>query len=131
MIDDGPTLTHGEMPFGAGLVAAQRAGAARIADPRPLAVGSLRDVFERWPQLTNVLPAMGYSDEQLHELEETVNKVECDVVVSGTPIDLGRLIDSRHPIRQVRYELREIGHPTIEDILGPVVAAAVPEPALS
>jgi predicted GTPase len=131
VIDDGPTLTHGEMPFGAGLVAARRAGAARIADPRPLAVGSLRDVFERWPQLTNVLPAMGYSDEQLHELEETVNKVECDVVVSGTPIDLGRLIDSRHPIRQVRYELREIGHPTVEDILGPVVAAAVPEPALS
>ena len=133
VIDDGPTLTHGEMPFGAGLVAARRAGAARIADPRPLAVGSLRDVFERWPQLTNVLPAMGYSDEQLHDLEVTVNKVECDVVVSGTPIDLGRLIDSRHPIRHVRYELREIGHPTIEDVLGPVIAAvaALPEPALS
>jgi predicted GTPase len=127
VVDDGPTLTHGEMPFGAGLVAARRAGAARIADPRPLAVGSLRDVFERWPQLTNVLPAMGYSDEQLRELEETVNKVECDVVVTGTPIDLGRLIDSRHPIRHVRYELEEIGHPTIEDVLGPVVTAATPE----
>jgi predicted GTPase len=124
VIDDGPTLTHGEMPFGAGLVAARRAGAARIADPRPLAVGSLRDVFERWPQLTNVLPAMGYSDAQLRELEETVNKVECDVVVTGTPIDLGRLIDSRHPIRHVRYELEEIGHPTIEDVLGPVVTTA-------
>lgn len=131
VIDDGPTLTHGEMPFGAGLVAARRAGAARIADPRPFAVGSLRDVFERWPQLTNVLPAMGYSDGQLRELEETVNEVDCDVVVSGTPIDLGRLIDSRHPIRQVRYELREIGHPTVEDVLSPLLSAAVPEPALS
>jgi len=127
VIDDGPTLTHGEMPFGAGLVAARRAGAARIADPRPLAVGSLRDVFERWPQLTNVLPAMGYSDAQLRELEETVNKVECDVVVTGTPIDLGRLIGSRHPIRHVRYELDEIGRPTIEDVLGPVVTKAVRE----
>ncbi len=126
VIDDGPTLTHGEMPFGAGLVAARRAGAARIADPRPLAVGSLRDVFERWPQLTNVLPAMGYSDAQLRELEETVNKVECDVVVTGTPIDLGRLIESRHPIRHVRYELEEIGHPTIEDVLAPVLKAAMP-----
>ena len=131
VIDDGPTLTHGEMPFGAGLVAARRAGAARIADPRPLAVGSLRDVFERWPQLTNVLPAMGYSDEQLHELEQTVNEVECDVVVTGTPIDLGRLIDSRHPIRHVRYELEEIGRPTIEDVLGPVVTRATPELAVS
>ncbi len=131
VVDDGPTLTHGEMPFGAGLVAARRAGAARIADPRPLAVGSLRDVFERWPQLANVLPAMGYSDAQLRELEETVNKVECDVVVTGTPIDLGHLIESRHPIRHVRYELEEIGHPTVEDVLNPVVMAAMCEPALS
>lgn len=127
VVDDGPTLTHGEMPFGAGLVAARRAGAARIADPRPVAVGSLRDVFERWPQLTNVLPAMGYSDDQLRELEQTVNDVECDVVVTGTPIDLGRLIDSRHPIRHVRYELEEIGRPTIEDVLAPVVKKAAHE----
>ena len=127
VIDDGPTLTHGEMPFGAGLVAARRAGAARIADPRPSAVGSLRDVLERWPRLTNVLPAMGYSDEQLRELEQTVNNVECDVVVTGTPIDLGRLIDSRHPIRHVRYELEEIGRPTIEEVLGPVVTKAARE----
>jgi predicted GTPase len=124
VVDDGPTLTHGEMPFGAGLVATRRAGAARIADPRPHAVGSLRDVFEKWPQLTNVLPAMGYSDEQLRELEQTVNEVECDVVVAGTPIDLGRLIDSRHPIRRVSYELEEIGTPTIEDVLGTVVTKA-------
>jgi predicted GTPase len=131
VVDDGPTLTHGEMPFGAGLVAARRAGAVRIADPRPLAVGSLRDVFERWPQLANVLPAMGYSDEQLHELEQTVNKVECDVVVTGTPIDLGRLIDSRHPIRHVRYELEEIGRPTIADVLGPLVARTEREAAIA
>ena len=127
VVDDGPTLTHGEMPFGAGLVAARRAGAARIADPRPVAVGSLHDVFERWPQLTNVLPAMGYSDEQLHELEQTINKVECDVVITGTPIDLGRLIDVRHPIRHVRYELEELGHPTIEDVLAPVLTKAAHE----
>jgi predicted GTPase len=131
VVDDGPTLTHGEMPFGAGLVAARQAGAARIADPRPAAVGSLHDVFERWPQLTNVLPAMGYSDEQLHELEQTINGVECDVVVTGTPMDLGRLIDSRHPIRHVRYELEEIGHPTIEDVLAPVVTKAAHEPVVA
>jgi predicted GTPase len=124
VVDDGPTLTHGEMPFGAGLVAARRAGAGRIVDPRPYAVGSLRDVFAQWPQLTDVLPAMGYSDEQLGELEQTINAAECDVVVTGTPIDLGRLIDSRHPIRHVRYELEELGHPTIADVLAPVVAKA-------
>jgi predicted GTPase len=126
VVDDGPTLTHGEMPFGAGLVAARRAGAARIADPRPYAVGSLHDVFERWPQLASVLPAMGYSDEQLGELEQTINAVDCDVVVSGTPIDLARLIESRHPIRRVRYELEELGEPTIADVLAPVVAKASP-----
>jgi predicted GTPase len=127
VVDDGPTLTHGEMPFGAGLVAARKAGAARIADPRPHAVGSLRDVFERWPQLANSLPAMGYSDEQLRELEQTINAVDCDVVVTGTPIDLGRLIDSRHPIRHVRYELEELGHPTIADVVAPIAARAAPE----
>jgi predicted GTPase len=127
VVDDGPTLTHGEMPFGAGLVAAQRAGAGAIADPRPHAVGSLREVFERWPQLANALPAMGYSDEQLHDLEQTINAVDCDVVVTGTPIDLGRLVESRHPIRQVRYELEELGPPTIADVLAPIVAKAGPE----
>jgi predicted GTPase len=126
VIDDGPTLTHGEMPFGAGFVAASKAGAGRIANPRPYAVGSLHDVFERWPQLNDALPAMGYSDEQLHELEQTINAVDCDVVVSGTPIDLGRLIESRHPIRQVRYELEELGRPTIADVLAPVLAKASP-----
>jgi predicted GTPase len=124
VVDDGPTLTHGEMPFGAGLVAARNAGAAKIVDPRPYAVGSLQDVFSKWPQLTNVLPAMGYSDEQLEELEDTINAVECDVVVTGTPIDLSRLITSRHPIRHARYELQEVGNPTIADILEPIVDQA-------
>ena len=120
VVDDGPTLTHGGMPFGAGLVAAENAGAAEIVDPRPYAAGSLREVFAKWPQLTNVLPAMGYSEEQLHDLEVTINAAECDVVVTGTPIDLGRLIVSRHPIRHVRYELEEVGTPTLADVLEPI-----------
>jgi predicted GTPase len=124
VVDDGPTLTHGGMPFGAGLVAAREAGAARIVDPRPYAVGSLQEVFARWPQLTNVLPAMGYSDEQLHELEQTINAAECDVVVTGTPIDLARLVDSRHPIRHVRYELEEVGRVVLNDVLEPIVVQA-------
>jgi predicted GTPase len=124
VVDDGPTLTHGGMPFGAGLVAARREGAARIVDPRPAAVGSIAETFARWPQLTNVLPAMGYSETQLRDLEQTINAIDCDVVVTGTPIDLGRLIDSRHPIRHVRYELREVGQPTLEDVLAPVIAQA-------
>jgi predicted GTPase len=122
VVDDGPTLTHGEMPFGAGLVAARSAGAAQIVDPRAYAVGSLKDVFANWPQLTNVLPAMGYSDDQLKELEQTINAVACDVVVTGTPIDLSRLIHSKHPIRHARYELEEVGTPTIEEALVPIVA---------
>jgi predicted GTPase len=124
VVDDGPTLTHGEMPFGAGLVAARQAGAAKLVDPRPYAVGSLRNVFSAWPQLSNVLPAMGYSDEQLEELERTINAADCDVVVTGTPIDLSRLITSRHPIRHVRYELEEVGAPTIEDVVEGIVARA-------
>jgi predicted GTPase len=124
VIDDGPTLTHGGMPFGAGLVAARQAGAAHIADPRPYAIGSLKELFGRWPQLTNVLPAMGYSPQQLDELEQVVNAVDCDVVVAGTPIDLARLIESRHPIRRVRYELEEVGSPTLADLLEPLIARA-------
>jgi predicted GTPase len=122
VVEDGPTLTHGEMPFGAGLVAARHAGAATIVDPRKYAVGSIKETLERWPQLTNVLPAMGYGDEQLKELEDTINAAECDVVVTGTPIDLGRLISSKHPIRHVRYELEEVGTPTLTDVLEPILA---------
>jgi predicted GTPase len=124
VVDDGPTLTHGEMPFGAGLVAARNAGAARIVDPRPYAVGSIAATFAKWPQLTNVLPAMGYDEQQLEDLETTINAADCDVVVTGTPIDLGRLIASRHPIRHVRYELEELGTPTLADVLAAVVTDA-------
>ena len=132
VVDDGPTLTHGEMPFGAGLVAARKAGAAKIVDPRRFAVGSIKETFERWPQLTNVLPAMGYGEQQLAELEATINAADCDVVVTGTPIDLGRLITSRHPIRHVRYELEEVGTPTLAEALEPIVAQATarPEPVV-
>jgi predicted GTPase len=121
VVEDGPTVTHGGMPFGAGLVAAQRAGAAFVIDPRPYAEGSIAEVFRTNPHLGNVLPAMGYSPEQLHELEQTINRAECDVVVTGTPIDLARLIDSRHPIRHARYELRELPPVGLEDVLEPVV----------
>ena len=122
VVEDGPTLTHGEMPFGAGLVAARNAGAGTIVDPRPFAVGSIKETLDKWPQLTSVLPTMGYDDEQLVELEATINAAECDVVVTGTPIDLGRLINSKHPIRHVRYELEELGMPTLTEVLEPILA---------
>ncbi len=122
VVEDGPTLTHGGMPFGAATVAAEHEGAALRVDPRATAVGSIARVFEEYPHIGAVLPAMGYGDEQLAELEATINATDCDVVVSGTPIDLGRLIDSRHPIRHVRYELEEIGRPNLEDVLAPIVS---------
>jgi predicted GTPase len=109
------------MAYGAGTVAARNAGASELIDPRPWAVGSIAEVYERFPHIGHVLPAMGYGDEQLEELEATINAVPCDVVVTGTPIDLGRLIESRHPILHATYELREIGEPTLEDALAPVL----------
>jgi predicted GTPase len=124
VVDDGPTITHGDMPFGAGTVAARQAGAATLVDPRPHAVGSIADTLERFPHIETVLPAMGYSKEQLSDLEATVNATECDAVISGTPIDLGRLIDSRHPIRHATYRLDVTGKPTLEQVLEPVIAGA-------
>ena len=129
VVDDGPTLTHGGMPFGAGTVAARQGGALELVDPRPFAVGSIADVLERYPHLHS-LPAMGYSPDQLAELEATINASGCDVVVTGTPIDLGRLIDSTIPIRHARYELREIGEPTLADVLAPLGARVAAVPAL-
>ena len=117
VVEDGPTLTHGGMTFGAGTVAALQAGAAEIVDPRPFAVGSIRDTFTKFPLIGSVLPAMGYGDEQLRDLEATIDAVECDVVVTGTPFDLGRLIRTRHPLRHARYEIREIGHPTLHEAI--------------
>ncbi len=121
VVDDGPTLTHGGMAFGAGTVAARDAGAASLVDPRPFAVGTIRDTLEQWPHLVDVLPAMGYSGSQLHDLQETINAVDCDVVVTGTPIDLSRLIESRHPIRHATYDLEEVGRPTLEEVLAPIL----------
>jgi predicted GTPase len=118
------------MPYGAGLVAAKQAGAAVLVDPRPWAVRTIVETYAAYPAIGNVLPAMGYSDHQLRDLEETIDATACDVVVTGTPIDLGRLITTRHPIRHARYELREIGSPTLRDAIDPIVLKAR-RPALS
>jgi predicted GTPase len=124
VVEDGPTLTHGGMAYGAGTVAARAAGARELVDPRPYAVGSVAEVFHRFPHLGTVLPAMGYSDEQLAELGQTIRAVPCDLVVTGTPTDLTRLVDLGHPARHATYELAEIGRPRLVDVLAPVVAAA-------
>jgi len=117
VIEDGPTVTHGEMRFGAGLIAAQKAGAKKIVDPRPFAVGSIKATFEKYKHLENVLPAMGYGDQQVKDLQATINAVKCDVVVSGTPIDLNRVLKANKPIIRARYDLQVLGTPTLEDIL--------------
>jgi predicted GTPase len=116
VIEDGPTLTHGEMEIGAGWVAAEKYGAAAIVDPRPYAVGSIKTTFEKYPHLSEILPAMGYGKEQVKELEDTINAVDAEVVVIGTPIDLGRVVKINKPSVRVRYELQEIGKPTLEDV---------------
>jgi len=107
VVEDGPTLTHGGMKYGAGHVAARRFGAAAIVDPRPFAVGSIADTFKKYTHVTEILPAMGYGTKQMAELEETINKVECDLVLIGTPIDLGRLLNINKPSMRVTYELEE------------------------
>jgi predicted GTPase len=117
VVEDGPTLTHGEMAYGAGWVAARRFGAAEIVDPRPYAVGSIKATYEKYPTTGDVLPAMGYGDEQVRELEQTINNAEVDLVIIGTPIDLSRVINISKPSQRVRYELQEIGQPTLEDLL--------------
>ncbi|MFN8160954.1 MAG: cyclic 2,3-diphosphoglycerate synthase [Solirubrobacterales bacterium] len=121
VVEDGPTVTHGEMPFGAGTVAARQGGASRLADPRAGAVGSIAETLERFGHIESVLPAMGYSEQQLADLEATINATDCDVVVTGTPIDLGRLIESRHPIRHATYSLEVVGGPALEEVLAPVL----------
>jgi predicted GTPase len=117
VVEDGPTLTHGEMAYGAGAVAARRYGAAAIIDPRPYAVGSIAETFEKYPTTGPVLPAMGYGEEQIRELEETINATPCDLVIIGTPIDLRRIINIKPPADRVRYELQVIGRPTLAEIL--------------
>jgi len=123
VIEDGPTATHGGMPFGAGTVAARQAGASEMIDPRPYAVGSIAETFEQYPDVGTVLPAMGYGDEQLRDLEATIQAVPADVVITGTPIDLGRLIDFGHPHRHAVYRSADVGEPTLGDVLAEVIAA--------
>jgi len=117
VIEDGPTLTHGGMTYGAGVVAAQRFGAAELVDPRPYAVRSIADTFEKYPHTGALLPAMGYGDQQVQDLEETINATDCDLVLSATPIDLRRVLNVRLPMDRVQYELQVIGRPTLEEIL--------------
>jgi len=117
VVEDGPTLTHGEMAYGAGWVAAKRFGAAEIVDPRPFAVGSIHDTYVKYPKTGTILPAMGYGDKMVKDLEDTINKSDVDLIVSATPIDLTRIIKVNKPMQRVRYELQEIGKPDLEDIL--------------
>ena len=118
VIEDGPTLTHGGMTYGAGVVAAKRFGAAELVDPRPYAVRSIAATLEKYTHIETLLPAMGYGDEQVKDLEESINATECDLVLIATPIDLRRLMDIKHPTDRVRYEIQVIGQPTLEEILG-------------
>jgi predicted GTPase len=117
VIEDGPTLTHGEMTFGAGWIAARRFGAAEIVDPRPYAVGSIDATYHKYPNTGKILPAMGYGDQMIHDLQETIQRAPVDLVISATPIDLRRVLKIDKPIQRVRYELQEIGQPTLEDVL--------------
>lgn len=117
VVEDGPTLTHGEMQYGAGTVAAEKLGAAEIIDPRPYTVKSITATYEKYPNIGILLPAMGYGEQQMKDLEETINKVDCDSVVIGTPIDLGRILKINKPSTRVKYELQEIGQNTVEKVL--------------
>ena len=117
IVEDGPTLTHGEMKMGAGTVAAERFGAEEIVDPRPYAVGTLTETFDKYTHIENVVPAMGYGEQQLKDLEATINNTECDAVIIGTPIDLSRVIEINKPCTRVHYDLDEISSPNLNDIL--------------
>jgi predicted GTPase len=117
VVEDGPTLTHGEMKIGAGTVAAQKFGAAEIIDPRPYTVGRLKDTFKTYPNIGALLPAMGYGDEQIKDLEKTINNTDCDSVIIGTPIDLNRVVKIKKPNTRVYYDLDEIGKPDMEEMI--------------
>lgn len=117
VIEDGPTLTHGEMKYGAGTLAAQKFGAKEITDPRKYAVKTIKDTYSKYPAIGNLLPAMGYGNKQIKDLEDTINKVPCDCVIIGTPIDLRRLIKFKKPAVRVNYDLQEIGKPDLSEII--------------
>lgn len=119
VVEDGPTLTHGGMAYGAGYVAARQFGAKEIIDPRPYAFGSIADAFAQYPHIDSVLPALGYFDEQLAALSDTINRADCDAVIIGTPVDLTRFLEMKHPTVRVSYRLSELpGQPTLEEVLG-------------
>ena len=117
VVEDGPTLTHGEMKYGAGIVAAQKYGAKEIIDPRPYAIGTIKDTYTKYPRIGTLLPAMGYGKKQIQELEDTINAVDCDIVIIGTPIDLSRIVKINKKSVRVKYELQEIGRPDLEEVL--------------
>ena len=117
MVEDGPTLTHGEMPYGAGVVAARQQGAAELVDPHPYAVGSIRATYQQFPHLGNLLPAMGYSAMQRHELEETINRTPCELLLVATPVDLARVLNLNKPCLRVSYEVEELTRPGLAEIL--------------
>ncbi|MCW4053243.1 MAG: cyclic 2,3-diphosphoglycerate synthase [Candidatus Bathyarchaeota archaeon] len=117
VVEDGPTLTHGNMAYGAGVIAAKKLGAKELVDPRPYAVGSIAETYKKYTQLGTLLPAVGYGQEQVKELEETINRTPCDVVLIGTPIDLRRVLQINKPAVRAKYDLRELGTPTLEDVL--------------
>jgi predicted GTPase len=117
VVEDGPTLTHGEMKIGAGVVAARKFGAAELVDPRPYTVGKMSETFRLYPNIGILLPAMGYGDEQLHDLEKTINNTKCDSVIIATPIDLNRIIKIKKPNTRVYYDLQEIGNPNLTQVL--------------
>jgi len=117
VVEDGPTLTHGGMTYGAGIVAAKEYGAKEIVDPRPWVTGAIQETFQHYPDIGQLLPAMGYGEDQIHDLEATINRVECEAVIIGTPVDLSRLITINKPTVRVQYKLQEIGEPTLEDVL--------------
>jgi len=124
VVEDGPTLTHGEMKIGAGIVAARRYGASQIVDPRPYAVGRLAETYRIYPDIGTLLPAMGYGDQQIKDLAATIDKADCDSVVIATPIDLGRIIKINKPNTRVEYALQEIGKPDMEEMLEPIIKKA-------
>lgn len=119
VIEDGPTLTHGEMEYGAGVVAARKFGAKELIDPRPYIKGSLVEVYKKYPHIGKLLPAMGYGEEQIKDMQRTIEKVPADLVIVATPIDLGRLLTVKKPLLRVRYELEELGKPDLPQVLAP------------
>lgn len=126
-VEDGPTLTHGEMKIGAGVLAAQKFGAVELVDPRPYTVGRLSETFESYPDIGTLLPAMGYGNQQLKDLETTINDTDCDSVVIGTPIDLGRIINIKKPHTRVYYNLQEIGQPNLTEVLEDFIMEYIPD----